>query len=250
MAWFQGRAGYVTGGASGIGEAIAKRLASEGASLVVADVNDDGGTRVVEEIAAAGGVASYQHADVSAEADVRAVIDATVERYGGLRIAVNNVGQGQMPAPLHEVDVATYDLLMATNLRSMFLGMKFAIPHMLDGAGGSIVNTASGVGLKASKGLSVYTATKHGVVGLTRAAAIDYAEHGIRVNAVAPGTVATPQMLAHPPELLKQYEGLMPSGRIAKPSEIAAAVAWLLSDESSYVSGEVMPVDYAYLQSG
>ncbi|GEK81006.1 SDR family NAD(P)-dependent oxidoreductase [Agrococcus baldri] len=251
MALMEGRAGFVTGAGAGIGEAIAKRIAAEGASVVVADVDDAGGERVVREITEAGGTASYLHVDVSSEDDVRAMVDAVVERYGTLDFAMNNAGIGHLPVPLHEMETAQYDKVMAIDARGVFLGLKYAIAYMREhDIAGSIVNTASGTGLKASKGLTAYVTSKHAAVGLTRMAAIDYAEHGIRVNAVAPGSVKTPQMVAQPADIVAGYEALMPSKRMARPEEIAAAVVWLLSDEASYVSGDIVEVDFGYLQAG
>lgn len=250
MALLDGRAGYVSGAGAGIGEAIARRIAAEGASVLVTDVDDAGGERVAQEIVAAGGAASFLHVDVSKEDDVKAMVAATVERYGTLDLAVNNAGLGHDPAPLHELDTALFDKIMSIDSRGVFLGLKHAIGYMREhGIAGSVVNTASGTGLKASKGLAAYVTAKHAVVGLTRTAAIDYAEHGIRVNAVAPGAVQTPQMLAQGQDLVATYDALMPSKRMARPEEIGAVVAWLLSDQASYVSSDIVEVDFAYMQS-
>lgn len=250
MALMDGRAGYVTGAGAGIGEVIAKRVAAEGASVLVTDVDDAGGERVVQEITEAGGTASFLHVDVSNEDEVRAMITATTDRYGTLTFAVNNAGLGHPPAPLHELETERFDTIMSIDARGVFLGLKYAIAYMREhDIAGSIVNTASGVGLKASKGLAAYVTAKHAVVGLTRTAAIDYAEHGIRVNAVAPGAVKTPQMLAQDENLVAQYEALMPSKRMARPEEIGAVVAFLLSDEASYISSDIVEVDFAYMQS-
>ncbi|HLR96189.1 MAG TPA: SDR family NAD(P)-dependent oxidoreductase [Jiangellaceae bacterium] len=246
-----GRVGYVTGASAGIGEAIAKRIAAEGASVLVTDVDDAGGERVVQEIKDAGGTASFLHVDVASEDQVKAMIATTVDRFGTLDFAVNNAGLGHLPVPLHELETERFDTIMSIDARGVFLGLKYAIAYMREhDIAGSIVNTASGVGLKASKGLAAYVTAKHAVVGLTRTAAIDYAEHGIRVNAVAPGSVKTPQMLAQGEELVAKYEQLMPSKRMARPEEIGAVVAFLLSDEASYISSDVVEVDFAYMQSG
>ncbi|MET0822321.1 MAG: SDR family oxidoreductase [Aeromicrobium sp.] len=249
MALLTGRSGYVTGAAAGIGEAIAKRLASEGASVLVTDVDDTNGDRVAKEIVDAGGQASFLHVDVSREDDVKAMVAKTVELFGTLDIAVNNAGMGHAPAPLHELDSQQFDRIMAIDARGVFLGLKHAIAYMREhDIAGSIVNTASGAGLKAVPDMSIYVAAKHAVVGLTRNAALDYAEHGIRVNAVAPGAIATPQMAAQGEDMVAVYGGMMPSKRMGRPDEIGAVVAFLLSDQASYVSGDTMEVDFAFMQ--
>jgi len=238
----------VTGGGSGIGEAVVKELASLGSSVVVADVDVAGGSRVVEEVSADGGRASFVNANVADESGVDAMIRHALDTYGGLTGAVNNAGVGQPFLKLHEVSTADWDRVHNVDLRGLFFCLRAEIRHFLSTGGGSIVNVASGAGLKAALGQASYVAAKHGVVGLTRQASIEYIADGIRVNAVAPGLVATPQMLSYPQEAQDAYAALMPIGRAAAPAEIAHAIAWLLSDEASYVSGATLEVDAAYMQ--
>jgi len=238
----------VTGAGSGIGEAVAKKLAGLGAAVVVADVTVEGGTRVAEEITASGGRASFKEANIADEAGVDAMIRHAVATFGAFTGAVNNAGVGQPFLKLHEVSTADWDRVHNVDLRGLFFCMRAEITHFLANGGGRIVNVASGAGLKAALGQASYVAAKHGVVGLTRQAAIEYVADDIRVNAVAPGLVLTPQMLSYPKEAQEAYAALMPIGRAAQPEEIANAVAWLLSDEASYVSGDILEVDAAYMQ--
>ncbi|WP_109526617.1 MULTISPECIES: SDR family NAD(P)-dependent oxidoreductase [Nocardia] len=238
----------VTGAGSGIGAATAKKLAAEGAKVVVADVADDGGRRVVDEIVETGGIATFQHADIANESEVDALVARAVDEYGTLDLAVNNAGFSHPPMRLHEVSTETWDALMSVNLRGTWLCMRAELRHLLEHGGGAIVNMASGAGLKAAATQGVYSASKHGIVGLTRTAAIEYVTDGIRINAVAPGVVATPGIMSLPADVQAAFAALMPSGRMAEPAEIADVVAWLLSDRSTYVSGDTIEVDLAYLQ--
>lgn len=245
---FEGKVAIVTGGASGIGEATAWKLAREGASVIVADRDENGGGRVAAEISATGGTAVFQRIDISSVSDVEALIRRAVDGYGGLHLAVNNAGFGHPPARLHELEAGTWDALMDVNLRGTWLCLRAELAHMVEAGGGAIVNTASVAGLKGVSGLSAYSTSKHAVIGLTRNAAIDYVTDGIRVNAVAPGTVATPLMLGQPKEVVDAFTALMPAGRLAEPDEVANVIAWLLSDQASYVSGEVVVIDHAAMQ--
>ncbi len=242
-----GKAGLVTGAASGIGRACAIRFAAEGASVVVADLEQahTGGEETVAQIRAAGGQAEFFACDVARASDCEALVAHTVARHGRLDFAHNNAGIG-VHRLLHETSEEDFDRVIAVNLRGTFLGMKHQIRQMLANpapAGGAIVNTSSNAGLRAVTMLSAYTASKHGILGLTKNAAVEYADHGIRVNAVCPGAIMTPLMSEQPPE--RQQEILAPQAmtRFGDPAEVAAAVVWLSSDEASFVTGVALPVD-------
>jgi len=243
-----GKVIVVTGGGAGIGEATVKALAASGATIVVSDNDEVGGTRVAGEVKSAGGEASFVKVNVADEDDVARMVQFALDTYGRLDGAVNNAGVGQPHKKFHEVTTAEWDRVHNVDLRGCFFCMRAEINHFLTAGGGVIVNTASGSGLKAAPGQASYVAAKHGVVGLTRQAAIEYIADNIRVNAVAPGLVATPQYLSYPEEAREVYEKLMPMGRSAQPEEIAAVITFLLSDEASYVAGATLEVDGAYMQ--
>ncbi len=242
----EGTAGLVTGAASGIGRACAIRFAREGAAVIVADLASarEGGEQTVREIARAAGTAEFFACDVSSSADSEALVARVVERFGRLDFAHNNAGIG-VHRLLHETTDEDFDRVIAVNLRGTFLGMKHQIRQMLanDPPGGAIVNTSSNAGLRAVTMLSAYTASKHGILGLTKNAAVEYADQGIRVNAVCPGAIMTPLMSGQPPE--RQREILAPQAmtRFGEPEEVAAAVVWLCSEEASFITGVALPVD-------
>jgi NAD(P)-dependent dehydrogenase (short-subunit alcohol dehydrogenase family) len=240
----EGKAGLVTGAASGIGRACAVRFAQEGAAVVVADLESAraGGQETVAAIVDAGGEAVFFACDVSRAEDNEALVAAVVARFGRLDFAHNNAGIG-VHKRLHETDDADFDRVIAVNLRGTFLGMKHQITQMLTQSAGAIVNTSSNAGLRAVTMLSAYTASKHGILGLTKNAAVEYADDGIRVNAVCPGAIMTPLMSDQPPE--RQQEILAPQAmtRFGRPEEVAAAVVWLSSDDASFVTGVALPVD-------
>jgi NAD(P)-dependent dehydrogenase (short-subunit alcohol dehydrogenase family) len=242
-----GRAGLVTGAASGIGRACAIRLGREGAAVIVADLESAraGGEQTVAEIVDSGGRAEFFGCDVSSSADSLALVRRVIERYGRLDFAHNNAGIG-VHQLLHETSEEDFDRVIAVNLRGTFLGLKHQITAMLRNdppVRGAIVNTSSNAGLRAVTLLSAYTASKHGILGLTKNAAVEYANHGIRVNAVCPGAIMTPLMSNESPE--RQQEILAPQAmmRFGQPAEVAAAVLWLCSDEASFVTGVALPVD-------
>jgi len=243
----EGKAGLVTGAASGIGRACALRFAREGAAVIVADLPSAarGAEETVAQITADGGRAEYFACDVSSAADNEALVAHVVQRFGQLDFAHNNAGIG-VHRLLHETSDEDFDRVIAVNLRGTFLGLKHQIRQMLDNNPpnrGSIVNTSSNAGLRAVTMLSAYTASKHGILGLTKNAAVEYAQDGIRVNAVCPGAIMTPLMSDQPPE--RQQEILAPQAmtRFGDPAEVAAAVVWLCSAEASFVTGVALPVD-------
>lgn len=240
---FDGKVALVTGAAGGIGSASAKLFASKGAKVVVADFNTEAGESVAREIREAGGEAAFFRVDVTDERNVDEMIAFSVERYGGLHIAHNNAGVLHEAKRFHELDLSTWDRVMNVNARALTVCLRAEIIHMLAADGGAIVNTASGAGLAAAPMLSAYVTSKHAVVGMTKSAALEYARDGIRVNAVAPGTVETP-MTAN--MTTKQRDALnerMPLGRMATPEEVAQVVVFLASDEASYVNGAIYTID-------
>ena len=244
-----GKVAVVTGAASGIGRATALALAREGAGVVVADLSLDGAERVVAEIAAAGGRAAAQRADVADEASVAAMVDAAVARFGGLDVLHNNAAASDAATigadgEVTALDVATWDRAFAVNLRGPMLGCKHAIPRMLARGGGSIVNTTSVAGLTGDVARTAYGCSKAGLEMLTRYVATQYGRRGVRCNAIAPGVISTPALVANvPPEQIAVYEGNTPSPRLGSPDDIAAAVVFLASDASAFVNGQTLLVD-------
>ena len=246
-----GKTALVTGGGSGIGRAASLAYAREGARVAVVDVNVEGGEETVQRIKEAGGEAILIHADVSQPADTQAMVAQTVAAFGSLDCAFNNAGisggrERRLTGDYLEED---WDRVININLKGVWLCMKAEIPQMLKQGGGAIVNTASIMGLISTSGSVAYTAAKHGVVGLTKAAALEYASQGIRVNAVCPGYIHTP-MVQPRLDSVDGYEDQLkarhPLGRLGEPSEIAEAVLWLSSDAASFVTGHNMPVDGGY----
>lgn len=244
-----GKVALVTGASSGIGQATARLLAQRGASVVVAARNAERGRETVEEIRAAGGAAELVRADMDVPADVVAMVETAVARFGRLDIAFNNAGITGRVAPFHEQSLEDWGEVLSTNLTSVFLCMKHEIAAMLQSGGGTIVNNCSGAGVMAAPGLPHYTAAKHGVLGLTKAAAKEYAAHDIRVNAICPGFIDTPQLgrfLDDPDARAATIAGI-PAGKMGQPDDIARAVAFLCSDEAAYISGDTMFVDGAVM---
>lgn len=246
MTQFNGRVAFITGGSKGIGAATAVRFANQGARVAIADVDTTAGQAVTERILAAGGEAFFVRCDVSSEADMRAAVEETVSRYGRLDLAFNNAGWEGAMGPLHTCDPADVDKLFAINLRGVFLGMKFQVTEMLKTGGGAIVNNSSIAGLKGLATAAIYAASKHGVIGMTKCAALDYATAGIRINAVCPGVVDTEMITraAHDdPAAIAAYANMQPIRRMGKPEEIATVVTWLCSDEASFVTGATIEAD-------
>ena len=241
-----GKVALVTGGSSGIGRATAQIFAREGAKVVVADVNVEGSEETVGLIRAAGGEAVFLKTDVAQATEVEAMVKKAVETYGRLDCAFNNAGIEGALQPTIEYDVTVWDRVLSINLRGVWLCMKTEIRQMLSQGGGAIVNTASAAGLVAVPGMSAYVAAKHGVVGLTKTAALEYAKAGIRVNAVCPGGVDTPmvqRVFSSNPQFAEAAASAEPVGRLAQPAEIGEAVVWLCSDAASFVTGLPMAVD-------
>jgi NAD(P)-dependent dehydrogenase (short-subunit alcohol dehydrogenase family) len=242
---FAGKAALVTGAGSGLGEAIAVDLAAKGASVVIADINTDGAKRVADLITAAGGTAVAYHLDTTnVQQNVEAVAFAEAE-FGALHYAVNNAGVGaRTQLPAGELDIVVdWDRIIAINLNGVLYGMHAEIPAILRAGGGAIVNMASIHGFVAAPGNSAYVASKHGVIGLTKNAAIEYATKGLRINAVAPGYIATPAVAALPQDFKDAVTAKVPTARLGEPSEVATVVSFLLSADAQFVTGSVYTMD-------
>ena len=244
---FAGRAAFITGGASGIGRATALAFARVGASVAVADVSEKGNQETARLIEEESGRALAVKCDVSRSDDVQTALNKTIEAFGRLDFAFNNAGiEPRKPAPTADYDEEEWNRIIDIDLRGVFLCMKHEIPLILKQGGGAIVNTSSGAGVIGIKGSPAYTAAKHGVIGLTRAAALDYAAQNIRINAVCPGYIATPMMdrfTGGTPEGRAKVISEEPVGRMGRPDEIAAAVLWLCSDTARFVIGHALVVD-------
>lgn len=246
MARLDKKVAIVTGAGSGIGRATAVRFAAEGATVVVADV-----TGAEQETASSIGEGAIAvHTDVSNAADVKAMVETARERFGRLDIIFNNAGIEGLQGPTAECTEENFDRVIAVNLRGVFLGMKYAIPLMLEGGGGSIINTASVAGLVGFPGIPAYCASKGGVIQLTKTAALEYATSGIRVNAICPGIIHTPmvdRLIGDRPRMEAALNASEPVGRMGSPEEIASAAVYLASDESTFVTGTTVTVDGGYI---
>ncbi|MSR84536.1 MAG: SDR family oxidoreductase [Candidatus Latescibacteria bacterium] len=242
----QGKVALVTGAGSGIGRATAQAFALAGAQVVVADVDPKGGEKTVALIAGAGGQALFVQADVTQAAQVEALVGQAVSAYGGLDCAFNNAGIGGTGASTAEYTEEDWDRLMAVNLKGVWLCLKYELRQMLRQGRGAIVNNASVWGIAGLENAAAYTASKHGVVGLTKVAALENATTTIRVNAVCPGFTRTPlieQLLIDRPEMEAKIMARQPIGRLGTPEEVAAAAVWLCSPASSFVTGQALGVD-------
>jgi NAD(P)-dependent dehydrogenase (short-subunit alcohol dehydrogenase family) len=243
---FAGKVAFVTGAANGIGRATALAFAHEGASVVVADVSEEGNQETAHMIEKLGGRALAVSCDVSRGQDVKGALDKALEIFGRLDFAFNNAGVEQKNAATAEIEEEEWGRIVDTNLRGVFLCMKYEIPLLLKQGGGAIVNTSSGAGVIGIKGGAAYAAAKHGVIGLSKSAALDYASYNIRVNAVAPGYIDTPMMnrfTGGTAEGRGKVIAEEPIGRMGKPEEVAAAVLWLCSDAARFVIGHTLVVD-------
>lgn len=248
----QDRTLIVTGAASGIGRSAALRLAKLGAKVAVADVTVEGGEETAEMIRREGGQAIFIETDVGQEDAVRELVARVVAQWGRLDAAFNNAGVEQPPSPLHQLSLSEWRRVTETDLTGVFLCLKHEIAAMLETGGGAILNTSSALGQVGLANTSAYTAAKHGVIGLTKAAAVEYSARGIRINAILPGAIAT-AMFERPAQdpgfaaQLEKVKAAHPIGRMGRPEEIADVVAWLLSDGSSYMTGASIAVDGGYL---
>ena len=252
MKRFEGKVALVTGGASGIGKAAALAFAREGARVLAADVNVEGGEETVRDIKDLGADAAFVRVDVSVDADVQEMVAEAVGRFGRLDVAVNNAGIEGALAPTAEYPEEMWDRVLAVNLTGVWRCMRREIPEMLKTGGGAIVNVASILGVVGFATAPAYTAAKHGVVGLTKVAAMEYAPQGIRINAVGPGFIETPMVMERGveagkhPEVQEQIAELHPIGRMGQSEEIADAILFMASDAASFVAGQTLIVDGAY----
>lgn len=246
-----GKVALVTGGGSGIGRASAIGFAREGARVVVADIDAEAGQSTVDTIGSSGAQAIFVRTDVSKQADVEAMINTTIEAFGHMDCAFNNAGiEGTVGIPTADYSVDNWDRVIDINLKGVWLCMKYELSHMLKQGGGAIVNTASVAGLVGGTFGSAYYASKHGVVGLTKAAAIEYGGSAIRVNAVCPGVIRTEmaeRVIKDRQDLEDSVTALHPLGRLGTPEEVAETVVWLSSDAASFVTGQAIAVDGGYV---
>jgi len=247
MKTLENKVAIVTGGGSGIGESIAILFALEGAKVVVSDIDEKNGNRVVSEIKSKSGKTLFVKADTSKPEDNKRLVDETIKKFGGLHIAVNNAGIGGPSAPVGEYPVDGWNKVIAINLSGVFYGMRYQIPAMLNSGEGCIINMASILGSVSFANSSAYVAAKHGVVGLTKNAAVEYAAKNIRVNSIGPGFILTPMIENNmDKETLKFLETKHPIGRLGKPEEVAELALWLASSKSSFVTGSYYTVDGGY----
>jgi len=239
----RGQVALVAGASRGIGAAAAEAFAAAGAAVILGARDTVALECVASRIRSRGGRALAAGLDVTSADSMRHLVDQTVSTFGRLDAAFNNASAGPLPAPLADIDPEEFDLGIATNIRGTFLGMKFQIPAMLGSGGGAIVNMASIAGLNGTANLAAYVAGKAGIIGLTKVAALDYADQSIRVNVVAPGPILTYHLEAAGPQAQRGAAQSTPMRRVGSPAEVAQAVLWLCSDQSSFITGTVVPID-------
>jgi NAD(P)-dependent dehydrogenase (short-subunit alcohol dehydrogenase family) len=238
-----GKVALVAGASRGIGAGTALAFARSGAAVVLAARDQAALDALAKQIRDEGGQALAVRTDVGDAASVQQLVQRTLDTFGRLDLAFNNATDGPMPAPLADIDLDAFDRGIRVNIRGTFIGMKYQIPAMLRGGGGSIVNMASIAGLRGFTGLSAYVAAKAGIIGLTKVAALDYADQGIRVNVVAPGPILTHNLERAGAEVQRQAGLATPMQRIGRVDEVAAAVLWLCSDQASFITGTTLPID-------
>ncbi|SHM90100.1 NAD(P)-dependent dehydrogenase, short-chain alcohol dehydrogenase family [Cyclobacterium lianum] len=244
----KGKTAIITGASSGIGKSTAILLAKNGANIVVADIDEKQGKTVVEKLKSHEGEAIFVKVDTSSAEEVSQMVKTTMDEFGRLDIAVNNAGVGGESALIEEYSVESWDETIAINLSGVFYGMKYQIPAMLENGDGVIINMASILGQVGFASSCAYVAAKHGIVGLTKNGALEYAKQGIRVNAIGPGFIKTPLLEDNlDEEQMEQITALHPQGRLGKPDEISELVLWLASEKSSFVNGAYLPADGGYL---
>ena len=246
----RGRVAILTGASRGIGAAAARAFAEADATVVLAARDEQALAVLAGEIHASGGWALAVPTDVGDPAAVERLVQRTLDAYGHLDVAFNNAGQGHMPAPLADIAIDDFDRTVGGTLRGVFLSMRYEIPAMLARGGGAIVNMSSTAGLRGVPGIAGYVAAKHGVIGLTKTAALDYAARRIRINALAPGTIATHRLAGLTGGAREQFQRTIPLQRLGLPEEVAALAVWLCSDQASFITGATFPIDGGKLAGG
>lgn len=243
----KGKVAIITGAASGIGESTALLFGKEGARLVLTDINENKGNKVLESVKALGAEAIFLKADASKAEDAEKSVQKAIEKFGKLDIAVNNAGIGGPQKPVGEYEIEGWNNVIAINLSGVFYGMRYQIPAMLQNGKGSIINVASILGSVGFGQSAAYVAAKHGVLGLTKSAAIEYSAQGIRINSAGPAFIKTPMLEGLDQDLLDQLVSLHPIGRLGESDEVAELFLWLASDKASFATGAYYPIDGGYL---